>query len=261
MAAGIEIENNQIYLYISFFIPKDVKRANELMTSLIFNVNNPNINKIILLSEDKFPDLSILPKEHKLNKIKEKLSDKLIIEEGEKRRPKYSDFIQLFGKYNPNGINIISNSDIILDYDDTTKIHQIQNNEMWGLTRYEVNQDLENKKYSNIPWKKFPYVHPRLIWTTCTDVWIFRGCFINFNLETFPNIELGIPKCDGFFNRFCLDNGYKIYNFGLDIRSYHYHSDSKRNYPFIYPKGESVLMLPTFLKNKDKIEHFKLWID
>lgn len=175
-------------LVTTYYKEVKVERAKEYAHCLNNNLSNPLIDKVIILAEDP------------CNIEHEKLT---IINHD---RPTIG---QMYNIGKPHGdIIIVANADIC--FDDTLKLVDRMDNEVWALSRINV-----------IGNKRIPYYN-----SDSQDVWIFKGI---------GDIEDGIctigkPGCD---NRFVYDmqvKGIKISNPCKSINALHYHYSNIRNY-------------------------------
>jgi hypothetical protein len=202
--------NDNINLFLQFYIDKTPARAKEIIQCLKMNILNPYITNIYLLNEQIY-DL------HQFG-----IDDcSKIIQIDISKRLTYQTVFKYISDNQIHGYNVIVNSDILLDGTIAkikyTDIHL--NKKMYALLRYELNPT--NMKMSRIFGPRFD----------SQDTWIIHS---NFNIppeqQKVFNFEFGIPGCD---NKICyLANilGFEIYNDPQLIKTYHFHFSNIRNY-------------------------------
>ena len=203
-------------LFINYYIDKNTKRNNELVTCLIKNLENKAIDRLIIV-------LSSKDKDSLKSVLKEKSKVFIIIYEG---RPSYNFFFKLTNQF-PDDINIIANTDIIISEPTAQRLKEWHwRNYCLALSRYDY---IDDKLVDNqaIHYNK----------RDSQDVWIVKGRFKNIPLATFP---LGKKGCD---NRiaYLLSRFYHVINPSFSLRTYHYHLSDIRNYA---PHGTSIDLVP-----------------
>jgi hypothetical protein len=226
-------------LYTTLYTPAKKERLNEIETCLTLNCDNQNIEKIIILFEDN----SISKINHpKINLIK---IDK---------RPTYNNFFELFEE---EKINILVNSDIILNYEDTKKFKNIRKNEIYALTRYEIGKR-EIEKYDDIFQKRclitdYTDSDNNDIYSCTSDTWVIYGKPVKEHPSDY-SFELGVPGCEISMLYDFHKNNYKIYNPCLSIYTYHYHKDEDRSYYkkcYEFPRFFTVPSVLKVINNKN----------
>jgi hypothetical protein len=202
--------NHKINIFYQFFIHSDRERQKELLFCLKKNVQNPHIDKIFLLNERVYT-------RDELGQIN---SDK-IIQININKRLQYADVFNYIDNNKINGFFCIINSDIF--FDETlknlllTKLDEEQY--MFSQLRYE---------YDNIKQSSIIYGPSCL----SQDTWIFHSKFIKeiMNNNDHFKIELGKPGCDNRISYLLNIIGFKIINYPIFIKTYHYHTTKIRNY-------------------------------
>jgi hypothetical protein len=194
-------------LYINYYRDANPERQAELDKCLELNIKNPQIDKILLLIDNKahyeFADRYLE-------------SDKIFIMRIG-ARPTYQDFFNTANKFSrPDDIHIIANTDIF--FNETLAL--IDSVDMDGnciaLTRYDVlNMETGGVQFHGN--------------TGSQDVWIFKGAIKP--VET-ANFNLGKRGCDNRIAYLLEKAGYKIYNPCRDLISFHLHISGIRNYSF-----------------------------
>lgn len=204
----------KVNLFTTFYVDKNKLRQNELETSLYHNMLNPNIDRVFVLMENA--SMFYGYKSNTLKNIQNRLESEnkkhnaLFV----KKRPTYNDYFKLTTKYK-NDINIVSNTDIILDYDSTSMLKRFDwKNYCFALTRYDINNvnNLFNGKFFNR--------------ADSQDTWIKRG---SFPIIPKANFTLGVAGCDNVI-AYLLSQFYNVINPSLDIKTYHLHLSNVRNY-------------------------------
>ena len=222
-------------LWTTFYNPQNKERLDELEVAIRLNCDNPNIEKFIILCE----------------KIQPSFSHKKIEIISIQKRPSYDTFFNL---YDDKDINILINTDIILDYEDTLKLKNIERNEFFALTRYEIgNRIITN--YDDILTKKVSITnysdHHNDIYSCTSDTWVVFGKPSSTDKTDFF-FELGVPSCEVSLLYTLYKNGYKIFNPCLSIFTYHYHKDEDRTYykkAYDWPR---LFTIPSIFQNNKK---------
>ena len=203
-----------IILITQFYISSNSNRQKEIVDCLIYNLNNPFINIIYLISE----------KDYNLNQIglPENVNNSKIKIININARMKYSDAFNIVSQFNLKGYIIIANSDIFFD----STLERL----------YVSNASIERKMYCQI---RCEYTNTDLrkctvfgSGTNCSqDAWIFHS---NYNILSDQNkvfaFELGIPGCDNHITYLLSLLGYKLYNEPYFIKIYHNHASDFRTY-------------------------------
>ena len=233
-----------IILITQFYKSNNEYRQKEIVNCLIYNLNNPFINEIYLITETAYTLNQIgLPENAKNSKIK-------IININ--ARMKYSDAFNIVSQNNLKGYIIIANSDIFFD----STIEKL----------YVSNASLEKKVYCLL---RLEYTNRDL--TKCTiygsgtncsqDTWIFHS---NYNILPQHNklfsFELGIPGCDNHITYLFTILGFKLYNEPYLIRTYHNHRSNFRTYDNTTTRisGNYVLVNPLLYENNKPLINPKL---
>lgn len=186
-------------LYTSFYKDKSEVRQKELELCLGMNINNPLIDKIVIMIEghrELFPILQ---------------NEKIIAVE--KPRPTFQMFFDLANSISKeDDISLIANSDIF--YDESLGLLDTFNfnNTCIALSRYHYQQDgtikLHHEKWSQ-------------------DTWIFKG---KIKQLKFAGFHLGIRGCDNRISYELKLAGYNVLNPALSLKSIHYHPSDLHNY-------------------------------
>jgi len=200
---------DDIHLFLQYFIHSDPYRARETRECLRQNVLNPIIDYIHLLGERLYTESELGVKSAK------------IIQTVINKRLCYSDFFEYVRTRGIKGYHILANSDIFFNgtlsrikYSD---LHLSQ--KTLALLRYE---------YNSLDIKKSKLFGPR---SDSQDTWIFHSNFpIKQRFEKQFRFELGKPGCDNKLLYLLFVLGYDIINDPVTINTFHYHSSNIRNY-------------------------------
>ena len=239
---------NRMALWTTYYDPNDEIRNSEFIRCLTINAMNPFIKIMYVLSE-----VEILPIEHvKLRCIHFP------------KRPSYNDFFERYKQFEPNSINVLLNTDVVLDYRHTTRLLNIKKNQFLALTRYEFMtsssdvcsmEDILKKPvelFGNHELLESQFYFSQ-------DMWVIvgyppvSGIFIE---------QLGVQKCDGRVAFHFNTIGYEVYNPCLSIFTYHVHETKDRSYPLPPCKGNVVYIRPTNLGSiiEDDVSQIKVVI-
>jgi len=227
-----------INLITQFYISNNASRQKEIIDCLIYNINNPFINYIYLITEKSYSvDKIGLPENINTSKIK------LI---NINARMKYSDAFNLVSSDNLKGYIIIANSDIFFD-------SSIEN-------LYVSNAAVERKVYCLL---RFEYANSDLTkcnvfgnGTSCSqDTWIFHtnNNIVPHHTKLF-NFQLGVLGCDNYIAYIFNILGFKLYNEPFLIKTYHNHASNFRTYDnSTRIKGHYILIKPLLYENNKQI--------
>jgi len=211
-----------MYLWTSWYKIEE-EHEKEVLRSIKLNLENPFITKLNLLCEIPFlykhPKLECIP-----------ISE----------RPTYQTFLDL---YDFNNINILINSDIVLDYNTTYLIQRIPPNSAYCLTRYQL---INNYNLPLEQWKCLFYKPGHAAVTQ--DAWII---YKPLNLINCQDILMGVLGCENRFSLCLYKSGLTISNPSYSIKIFHNHLSEKRNYTESYhDKYPGLAIFPTSLENK-----------
>jgi len=194
-----------IHLVTSFYLienPNEVQvlRNNELIESLIKNIESPIIKEIHLFVDNI----------HAFNKINEINSEKIVIIRIGKQ-PFYSELFDYAITNLENKICMISNSDIYIHEYDINILNKLENN-IFTLTRYE--HDMSCHLID-----KYVGSH---------DVFIFKSP-LNKMILQYMNHHQNVWGSECLIIDILVDNGYKLYNPCHQIKICHLHKSDFRN--------------------------------
>ncbi len=177
-------------LYTSYYEDKVEARQKEYRACLSNNIANPLIDKIYVVAEKMYPELS----------------HRKIIPIITPDRPKYNTFFSLINEtIGDDEIAIISNSDI--HFNSTLRLVSSLPNTCLALSRWE-GDTLHHERYSQ-------------------DVWIFQG---KIKPRMYGDFYLGIRGCDNRIAFEIKNAGYTILNPSLSVQCMHVHQSAVRNY-------------------------------
>lgn len=209
-------------LIIPFYTDKSPERNEELIKCYEKNIQLDELDKIILVIDDK-------------TKVKRNNKVEVVYVQS---RPTYLDLFKIANMHNSGGVSIIANTDIYFDDVNLIKIkHTVSEDMCFALSRWDVQLNGE-------------YIHHNS--RDSQDVWIFKGK-INTSIE--GEFFLGLPGCD---NRIAYEIGkvgYDIRNPSITIKSYHLHLTQVKNYErteqYIVPNPYRLLPPTTIDKMTD----------
>ena len=201
----------QVWLIQQYYQAPKKERAKELDYVLEKNVNNPYIDKIVLLNEKIYDHLSS-------TKIQQVVIGK---------RLTYYDVLTYIKNEVPKDtIVVFSNSDIYLD-NTLRQLYSLDlDKKFLALLRYDMPDDV--------------LFGPR---ADSQDTWILWSSSVDFDVtqEEF-GFNFGVPGCDNAITVAMLKKKFTVSNPALSIKTYHVHSSNIRNYV-----ASDVLDKPIFL--------------
>ena len=207
-------DNEDIFLFMQYFIPDNNERLKELKESMVYNCQNKSLKNIYLLNETYYKK-----KELGIHKLKKEEYMK-IIQKDINKRLSFKILFDFIKKNNIDGYIVISNTDIFFDFT-LDKLHytNLKNQKaIYSLVRYEYTE--KNLRKCKL------FGDGR---ADSQDVWIIHSSQIPENTKIF-DFNFGVPGCDNKLMYLFLILGYKIYNDPFLIRTYHNHKSEKRNY-------------------------------
>ena len=218
--------SHPITLMTQFHVPKDAIRSEEVKEALKRNVANQYIDKIILLNERTYTPTEL------------GVDDPKIEQRAIGHHLEFCDVL----RNRPFGFLVFANNDIFLDetIDNVRRTDLAYSRKMYALLRYEFSGSTDHSLLFG----------PR---ADSNDTFILHS---NLKLTSKQcslfNFKFGQPGCD---NKLCYlfsTFGVKVVNDPLKIRTYHCHSEKKRNYAhpvlpppymFVAPYGVNCPML------------------
>lgn len=216
------INNDSIYLIQQFFIHIDPNRQKEILYCLRTNIDLGVFDKIILLNEKIYSK-----EELGLNDIQMDKIEQINIE----HRLTYKNVFENVNILNLNGYIVFSNSDIFFD----KSILNVRRSclsitkSIYTLLRFEFIHTKKRLGFCKL------FVHPRTNKPRpdSQDTWIYHTSqFNNLSDKILNNIDfpLGKPGCDNKLTYELDKYGYNCINVPWNIKNYHYHSTSIRDY-------------------------------
>lgn len=193
---GEMVQQNPIQLIVQYYRCADPARQAEIDTCLRYNLLNPYLTAIHLLTEEQF-DLSSFPNIEKI--IQTVIRERLTFERG----------FAYANDMDPNGkcIWILSNADIY--FDDTLRLVEWQNLDgvVYALTRHDIQAD------GSLRMVVSDFAHG------CQDTWIFKSPLSMDRM--FTAFRLGVSGCDGRIVHELIKSRYKVINPSIKIIARH----------------------------------------
>ena len=193
--------------------PEILERKNEILFCLKKNIENPLIEKIILLNEEDIEEELFNEEKVEVINIGKRLS--------------YQNAFE-FGNKHQDEIIIVANDDVY--FDDSLQIiknwNSSWNNKIVAITRHESQRDgsivtidkvhpIYNKSYHH-------YVELKRIWSH--DAWCFKSPLKNFDCDFW----LGVLGCEGLLVDTARKSGLDIINAYPYVKCIHYHMSNVR---------------------------------
>jgi hypothetical protein len=179
-------------------------------------------------------------------------------------RPSFNTFFEMYGLKEATSINLLINTDIILDYEDTSFFQKLEKNMVFMLTRYEVMfpntiTTMDDLKTTRIDLLRGDENHTQSQFYGSYDLWAILG---SPSALIFPEL-LGVPACDGRVALHFNSLKYALYNPCLVIRVYHIHADADRSYYLGRYAGDTIHVRPTNVVaiRQPEINQTALYID
>ena len=206
----------KINLFLNWYNEKNPDRKRELDECFLLNAESPIIDSLIVyVSAEDAPEF------FKMMSRKNTSADtgKVRIVTAH-RRPTYNDFFKQTELY-PSDINIIANTDIIIDDASFSDLKQ----KVWlpsvclALSRWDLQRNAQGKI---LLADAKHYYH-----LDSQDVWVFFGAVPQVVGADFT---MGIAGCDNVLADLLWKNNIKAYNVSKTLKTYHLHISSVRNY-------------------------------
>jgi hypothetical protein len=215
----------KLWLIQQYYEPDQSRRAKEIRTCLQKNIDNPFIDKILLLNEKDLT--SKMPKSSKIEQI--------VIG----NRLHYSDILRtIYEKVPPNTLVAFANSDIYFDETIQTLWSLKMENKFLALLRYDAKSSTDEEP------KLFG---PR---ADSQDSWIVLSDSIKAAADAIPKLNklqdfefpFGKSGCDNAIAYEMLRKKFLVANPALSIRTIHLHTSGVRTY-----EPTDVIEKPAFL--------------
>lgn len=207
-------QDDKIYLFQQFYIPKSQERYDETKYCLRRNVECEEIIKIYLLNERIYTSEEMGFKEMPSKIVQVNLGKRLTFYEAFR----FSSYLK--------GFLVFSNSDIFFD-------ETLENVKYMGLEKRKSVECLCRYEYrgeKNIKKCLVNYNH-----VNSFDTWIIHSSHMNYGKEY--DFWFGLSGCDVHISYLFDKNGYLILNDNKEIRSYHNHRQISREY---YSEQEEI---------------------
>lgn len=190
---------SQVTLITSYYTDKNARRMNELFTCVTNNINNPLIDKILLVTDT--------------DKEWEPFEDEKVLHINFGKRPTYREMFNLAGSFNPQGINILCNTDIFFLPEDIHKIKSLDlSRKCLALTRWDIQESGD------------PIFFNR---NDSQDSWVWKG---KIPANVYADFHFGKLGCDNRIAHELQEGGVTPINPSRQIKSYHLHLSGIRNY-------------------------------
>jgi hypothetical protein len=189
-----------------YYHPKEIERRNEIDFCVKNNIENPYLDKLVLLNENDSIRTPYTSSKIEYNNIN--------------KRMMFSDVYKYIQeKVEKNVICLYGNSDMYLG--DMTKLYNIDMDKKFlALLRWDIT-DMNTQAHS--------IFGPR---SDSQDVWgVLSDNIHNININTMNiNFYFGVPGCDNAIITIMNRNGFNSINPVYDIKTYHVHLTNMRNY-------------------------------
>jgi hypothetical protein len=211
-------------LFVNYYTDKNPERQKEIDFCFEQNLNNEKFNccYVIVNGEDSKKYDGIISRTIQRDKI----LHRRVMQE----RPTYNDYFDITERYfnQPDNINIICNSDIVICKDTMEVIEQYvtTSNKALALSRWDVS-DISNYQSNAVLFNR----------ADSQDTWIFKGGVPNVEGADFT---MGIAGCDNSIAYLLERAGYSLVNPSMSIKTYHIHLSNIRN----YINGENTQRVP-----------------
>ena len=194
-----------ISLYVNHYNAGDEKRQAEIDECLRKNLDNPLIDRVVILVQST-------PEKRKDLQSAKAIWREIDCSGKPEQRPSFRDFFDCINQFTTSAdeIQIVAHSDVY--FDDSLSLIRELNLELicLALTRWEMNKKGE--------------FHPHL-WDTSQDAWIFQGYIRPLGDTDFP---IGAPGAEGRLTWELRHADYKVVNPSLDVQARHLHASGIR---------------------------------
>lgn len=208
----------QLWLIQQYFESPKPKRQREIKKCLLKNLENPFVDRILLLNEEHYNNLP---------------SSQKLLQQVVGHRLTYADVILAIKEKVPsNTLVAFANSDIYLD-------SSIK--DLWSLDTHDVFLSLLRYEEPSDPTEEPKLFGPR---PDSQDTWILHSDSVKartWSLDTL-NFEFGRSGCDNAINVEMLRKKFVVANPSLSFKTLHCHASQIRTY-----KPEEVVEKPVFL--------------
>lgn len=229
---------DKIILITQFFIHRDKKRREEFEYAFQQNVNNPKIDKILLLNERIYTPEELGTNSPKIQQV------------NHKNRLTFQDAFQAMKNHGGNNYYMLANFDIFFDktLSNLRKIKLDERKYMIALVRNEFKkgQKLKDCKTTGVNWAQ--------------DTWIIHSK----NLPSLTNdrlkeldFKMGVGRCDNRLAYLLKEWNLKPQSIPHVIRSYHIHDEEEQKKGWKYQKqvpGQGLFLDPDY----STVENYKI---
>jgi len=224
-------EPKELWFITQYYKPKQRLRLIELNECIERNIENPYIDKIVLLNERDIFETEML---YENDKIQQVVINKRLF---------YSDVFQyIYDKVPENVIVVFANSDIYLD-------ETIRN--IWSV-------NMEDKFFALLRYENNQIYGPR---PDSQDTWIVSSTSVKARSNNYKDIDFsfGIMGCDNAITLEMMRQKYLVVNPSLTIKTHHLHTSDIRNYDpeDIVPKSAYLYVEPTGLHDMEAVTYIE----
>lgn len=210
-AQSTPILPRELWMITQYYKPEKTKRAREINTCLQKNLQNPFVDRMVLLNEtDMSSQYNSYKDSHKIQQdiIGKRLTYAIVLEWIEKNVPE-------------NTLCVFANSDIYLDTTWKLLWSTSMEDRFFSLLRYEATEDTPDEQH--------PLFGPR---ADSQDTWVVlsdsvKSKKLNYSSFDFP---FGKAGCDNAINVEMLRAKFLVVNPALSLRTHHVHSSQIRTY-------------------------------
>ena len=206
---GLNATPDECWLIQQFFVSPKAQRQREIRSCLEDNLNNPFIDKVLLLNESDYIIRGILPKSNKL------------VESVIGHRLTYADVVKEIHSILPAGtIVIFANSDIVFD-------HTLR--QLWSLNMKDVCLALLRYEEPTNKGEETKLFGPR---PDSQDAWVVHSDSVKARTWDWKSLSFGFGRagCDNAIGVEFLRQKFIVANPALSIRTLHRHASQVRTY-------------------------------
>ena len=204
----IDTQPRQLWFITQYYVPEKGRRAKEIRKCLEMNIQNPLIDKIVLLNEKELLSSLPFPK----GKIQESVIG---------QRLTYEAVLRWINENAPKDtICVFANADIWLDSEMWRDVWMTRLDDVFiALLRWDVQDDESESKLFG----------PR---SDSQDTWCVLSDSIKSRTWNWPSLAIPFGKagCDNAITVEMLRQKFLIVNPALSLKTHHYHLSGTRNY-------------------------------
>ncbi|MES2395662.1 MAG: hypothetical protein V4549_06650 [Bacteroidota bacterium] len=205
-------------LFISYYESKNPDRNTEIKKAIKFNLESGWVDRIFLLIDPGVKN----PFHGQCTEIKLK------------QKPTFKIFFSAVNEVtNKDDLNIITNSDIIIDETIEVAEKRITPSQCYALSRWEMNPDMtcQAKQVQ--------------VYGDSQDAWIFKGHISNSE-KMWLDFPMGKMGCDNRIAHEIKQGGYDVLNPAKSIKTWHLHTVDFREYDN-QVRNEQTVVQPPYL--------------